>query len=320
MKAKTYILMKDLPDSKVGDEYIWVDYHEAYYLNGDTNKSYWIDKCVENNPTWFKLKEEERLKVAVVGSGLSGDCLTVKVWPFKREEAIFKEKHVAIQKAIEDILNEEPEPTPQNIKEEKPEWEMLSYEFNNRVYIPNTEPYIELSKGFKDKEYSIHSVKRLSDGEVFSLGDRVYFNNGITRGISWAIDNFYIRADNVMLARSKDNINVELVGKNLHKEKLPPKEEKPVLHTTIDGKEIKEYDSFYYIGDAFNICETALLPNEKWDNKKLKTFYYIENAKSFILKNKPCLSINDIETVCNERGAERIIWAFEELAKNKLRK
>lgn len=57
---KTYILQKDLPDSKAGDEYIFVDngYNViAYYLNGLIEASYWTPDCVENNPEWF-LPEE----------------------------------------------------------------------------------------------------------------------------------------------------------------------------------------------------------------------------------------------------------------------
>lgn len=53
------------------------------------------------------------------------------------------------------------------------EWEILSYEFDNRIQIPNAEPYITFSNNFKDKQYSISRVKRISDGEVFSIGDKV---------------------------------------------------------------------------------------------------------------------------------------------------
>lgn len=58
---KTYILQKDLPDSKAGDEYIFVDngYNViAYYLNGLIEASYWTPDCVENNPEWFLPKED----------------------------------------------------------------------------------------------------------------------------------------------------------------------------------------------------------------------------------------------------------------------
>ncbi len=56
---KVYILQKDLPDSKKGDEYIWrndVVGTGAYYKNGDKTQSYWLKGNVENNAEWFKVK------------------------------------------------------------------------------------------------------------------------------------------------------------------------------------------------------------------------------------------------------------------------
>ena len=59
-EKKVYILQKDLPDSKAGDEYICLtnNFSMVYYKNGDRNESYWTAENVENNLSWFKLKEE----------------------------------------------------------------------------------------------------------------------------------------------------------------------------------------------------------------------------------------------------------------------
>lgn len=51
---KKYRLLKDLPDSKVGDEYIWNNSMEAYYKNGNVQDSYWNGEAIENNPEWFE--------------------------------------------------------------------------------------------------------------------------------------------------------------------------------------------------------------------------------------------------------------------------
>ena len=56
--SKTYILQKDLPDSKAGDEYM-IGPHNCYYKNGDFDSSWWGAIQVENNPEWFKEKEEK---------------------------------------------------------------------------------------------------------------------------------------------------------------------------------------------------------------------------------------------------------------------
>ena len=55
--AKTYILQKDLPDSKAGDKYIWMETgvpFDAYYHNGNIDGSYWLREHIENNIEWFK--------------------------------------------------------------------------------------------------------------------------------------------------------------------------------------------------------------------------------------------------------------------------
>jgi len=57
-QPKTYVLLKDLPDSNAGDEYVWNDSQKAYYKDGNVISSYWTAESVENNPDWFKLKQE----------------------------------------------------------------------------------------------------------------------------------------------------------------------------------------------------------------------------------------------------------------------
>ena len=61
-KEKTYILQKDLPDgSKAGDEYKWLGDPYCYFKNiTRSGMNVWIKKIVENNPEWWKLKEEEK--------------------------------------------------------------------------------------------------------------------------------------------------------------------------------------------------------------------------------------------------------------------
>lgn len=72
-----YILQKDLPDSKAGDRYEYIERHGAYYLNGDPSSSYWMPNNVIDNPEWF-LKEPE-LKWFVVPSEITGFS-EVKGW------------------------------------------------------------------------------------------------------------------------------------------------------------------------------------------------------------------------------------------------
>lgn len=62
MTNKTYILLKDLPDAKAGDEYesVIAESNKKRYYRNKTKGGFFTysQEQVENNPEWFKLKEE----------------------------------------------------------------------------------------------------------------------------------------------------------------------------------------------------------------------------------------------------------------------
>lgn len=90
-----------------------------------------------------------------------------------------------------------------------------------------------------DHKYTIESVKRLSDGEVFQIGDKVTYT---PRALySWNIDHFFLRDDGVLLARAKGNEHVEIVDKDLGK---APEVKVSELH----GREKQIYDYAYKKG------------------------------------------------------------------------
>lgn len=51
---KRYRLLKDLPDSNIGDIYIWNESMKAYYKDGNVLGSYWTSEYVESNTDWFE--------------------------------------------------------------------------------------------------------------------------------------------------------------------------------------------------------------------------------------------------------------------------
>lgn len=57
--SKIYVLQKDLPDSKAGDEYVYNESHKRYFKNGNVQDSHWTPECVEHNESWFKEKDEK---------------------------------------------------------------------------------------------------------------------------------------------------------------------------------------------------------------------------------------------------------------------
>jgi hypothetical protein len=120
--------------------------------------------------------------------------------------------------------------------------------------------YNWLNKDKRYEDWSIHSVKRLSDGEVFTVGDEVGYDNGnIRTKQDWKIDHFYIReSDGVLLARSKDCANVELVDKWLYKS-TPSKQKEPLFTQQQMDKAIE--DAFYAAREckAISVYESQLL-------------------------------------------------------------
>jgi hypothetical protein len=167
------------------------------------------------------------------------------------------------------------------------------------------------------ENFKIHSVKRLSDGIVFKVGDKVqrhadkYCQNPAK--LIHEITEFYISASgrtfhfqNHNQARGFDLSCFSKVS--------------DVLFTTEDGVEIRKGDKFYYANThVWNAIKT--IANEDSCNyvgvvNNYKTFSNRELAEEYVLMNKPCLSVNDVLgiTPINRMLSESIC----ELAKSKI--
>ena len=121
--------------------------------------------------------------------------------------------------------------------------------------------------------YNIHSVKRLSDGEIFTIGDNTKYG---------CIDKFYIK-NNYLLSTTVLESNGRYL-KYLEKIKQP-------LFTTEDGVDIFKGDSFYTIDSNFKIQFLKNSDEDEVDN----AWSTKEKAEEYILVNKPCLSLNDLK-------------------------
>jgi hypothetical protein len=71
---------------------------------------------------------------------------------------------------------------------------------------------------------------------------------------------------------------------------------KPVLFTTEDGKHIYEGDDYWFIrhDDTIGTANSSRPPLPKGK----ATFSTEAVAKEYVLMNKPCLSVNDIISIC----------------------
>ena len=148
----------------------------------------------------------------------------------------------------------------------------------------------ELDNDLKDK--TIFKIKRLSDGEIFTIGDKVF-----SEYVNYTINKICIVNDKCMVSALYDINNPN--GSRLHYNLNNLKKAKQPLFTTEDGVDIfkninKYYTPIYIVDKALNIrhCEKdfSVKPSEN-----VKYFFNKEKAEEYILYNKPCLSLNDLK-------------------------
>lgn len=216
----------------------------------------------------------------------------------------------------------------QIVKEEtKRDWEILkiknSYDGNIITYNSKGEPIhrtdrcriqntLNLKQCLNTKNVDIFQVKRLLDGEIFTLGDKVDFIVSTNQ----VIKEFSLTGNHISVISevSKDSLSAI-------------KKSKPVLFITEDGKEIYSGDSYYsvcykkYLNEEpfskINGKFTAIYPSDNEVLNYLKFFSSYEAAENYIIMNKPCLSINDIYKTVS-RGVLGYEQNLKELVKSKL--
>lgn len=127
----------------------------------------------------------------------------------------------------------------------------------------------------------IHSIKRLLDNEIFTIGDKIEIRN-----LDSKIDSFYIKNDCLMLTSELSNCGDYL--NNIIKRK-----QKQKLFISEDGVDIFEGDGFHYVSLEFKIYN-RIATNDYIKLEIYKDFSTKEKAEEFIFMNKPVLSINDL--------------------------
>lgn len=144
------------------------------------------------------------------------------------------------------------------------------------------------------KYWNIHSVKRLSDGEVFTIGDLIDFGDFGNKGFH-PIDKIEVDYFDKTRVTAWDGA----YGKGAIN-KWEKASKKTPLFTTEDGVEIFEGDKFYY--PNIHIWKTIISEADKRvlifiRLNKYKPFSTKEKSEEYILLNKPCLSVNEIIAV-----------------------
>jgi len=192
------------------------------------------------------------------------------------------------------------------------DYEILSYYQESNVHGKHV--YLNLHVNWEHivkQNYKIHSVKRLSDGEIFTVDDEV-------KSIHWyeeipftTIEGFHINKH--MDCKPIGSMIIEVKGYCRDKsnwlslEKSMKNHKKP-LFTTEDGVDIFIGDSYWTLNtkvDDWIFEELAARDNINYfyknkDYAKNTGIYYFstkEAAEEYLLMNKPCLSINDVLNV-----------------------
>ncbi len=141
-------------------------------------------------------------------------------------------------------------------------------------------------------DYAIHSVKRLNDGEIFTIGDEIIHKVRNSKPIG-KLTNLWISYE--QLRGDINNLGVVLCN-DIDKRNDIIVYKKP-LFTTEDGIDIFKGDKFYIViipnkwqalerigGDGLDFKEEAI---------RKRCFSTKKAAEDYIFFNKPCISINE---------------------------
>lgn len=211
-------------------------------------------------------------------------------------------------------------------KVEKKTYEILSFKFQsngclatlreNGKYLNQDTSLTDISWGaieeymlnFVNSDPSdciIYSVKRLSDGEIFTIGDRCIWQ-GTGASDTGCVLKIEVKSDGVYLSNGSCNFHFSRVNKL-----------KKISCTTVDGKEIFEGEEIWYVSCDFKVYSNKV--NLFYSEKNYKYFSTKEAAEEYVIRNKPCLSLEEVEKVLiKESGIISVIRSLKELIKNKL--
>ncbi len=203
-------------------------------------------------------------------------------------------KHESCQSAIEKFKES---------KQPKPEWEIVSFKGNESgaIMAAGSQQCGDAYLLKHPEMYFIYQVKRLSDSEIFTIGDKVeaYKDKKPT------IRSFELTNDNRMKVFTN-----EVTGfwwlRDINK--IFP------LFKTEDGVSIYEGMEYWYVTDYWSILDSKA--GEGCGSVKMyKYFSTKDKATNWIIENKPCLSYNDIKDFLYRNEVNHV----EQIIKDKLK-
>lgn len=336
---KVYVLKKDY-ENPSGKCHAGVSYTAKEWI------SRWFPKLTTEDfdikDDWFSLKQQVEDKRIEVSKFCKFDTKNTEdnfYYQFCASKPIPKEFSEQICRAIEYVVNDVFEkivPPTLERQESKKDWEIISYYHEGWIYKKNSmgefiAPFnapVHLLILHPDNMKIIHSVRRISDGEVFEL-HKVYYDE-MDRNIK-PIKKFFVK-DSVMYAQFDEGrgSNDGCLGVNSLKKQ--PKEQPKPLFTTDGGVIYYEGEKKeiwgVYTNDGYNSVGAWHPESHPGYYPRLKSYYTNffstrEAAEEWVLMNKPCLSVNDI--VSASRNEQEGYFSFnihslKQLAKTKINK
>jgi len=144
--------------------------------------------------------------------------------------------------------------------------------------------------------HPIHKVQRLSDGELFSIGDIIEHGNSHKRYIITYIEPSYFGLIKIYCKEYFERgYRTSFIGLSGIQ-----KVESPIL-TTEGGKEFFEGDECWVVNDNFDLLYTSFITKDHKKQGKVRAFSTREVAEEYILHNKPInLSLKEIRKIMPE--------------------
>lgn len=304
---KKYRLKKLYPGSPELDTI--VTYYSNWGMYGITNECIFKKQDIENNSEyWEEIKEELPVGTKIVDTdpetkGYTYTKLENGKWKIGSQDYFtIPESSIGKGKRF------------QIVEEFKQEYEILSFRTNRKTgcipeYTVLEKEKDEIFRNHKacsltissseeelenNSNYNIFSIKRLRDGEIFQIGDKIK-GDKVSTIKSFEISN---------LSKSKIIVHAESeITKDYTNCCLSYINHVKPIFTTEDGINIREGDDVwitwnYKFGEPiypeiFKL-NWKLFNKQAYDNKYFSTK---ETAENYIILNKPCLSINEILSV-----------------------
>lgn len=145
----------------------------------------------------------------------------------------------------------------------------------------------------------INRIKRVSDDEILTIGDKVKLNNGNYYGSIIKEFRFYTNGETGHLMKHRNKTFLKVGIQSFHSSEptffyLSDIVKLKCLFTTEEGKDIYKGDTSYGVRKTDYEIVKIKHTDTTYISNLFKEFSTLELAEEFVILNKPCFRINDI--------------------------